>query len=161
MKTAADGMIFDPPATASNGETMGAPSTNDKPGSTHGVCRSPVRGSGGKISVKRGVMALADDSAMTDRAFRKLLLGVTLGTFGATWVATDPGLSPLWAESAASEKPNRSAFFDPPQPTATYYRNCDAVRAAGRAPLYRGSPGYRAPLDRDNDGVACEPYYGN
>ena len=24
------------------------------------------------------------------------------------------------------------------------------------APLYRGQPGYRAALDRDNDGVACE-----
>ncbi|HEY5183070.1 MAG TPA: excalibur calcium-binding domain-containing protein [Dermatophilaceae bacterium] len=37
-----------------------------------------------------------------------------------------------------------------------YYKNCDAVRAAGAAPLYRGEPGYRAGLDRDNDGVACE-----
>lgn len=39
---------------------------------------------------------------------------------------------------------------------ATYYQNCDAVRAAGMAPLYRGQPGYRSALDRDNDGVACE-----
>jgi hypothetical protein len=30
------------------------------------------------------------------------------------------------------------------------------VRAAGKAPLYRGDPGYRAGLDRDDDGVACE-----
>lgn len=37
-----------------------------------------------------------------------------------------------------------------------YYKNCDAVRAAGKAPLYRGQPGYRPALDRDNDGVACE-----
>lgn len=37
-----------------------------------------------------------------------------------------------------------------------YYKNCDAVRAAGKAPLYRGEPGYRPPLDRDNDGIACE-----
>ena len=37
-----------------------------------------------------------------------------------------------------------------------YYANCDAVRAAGRAPLRRGQPGYRRALDRDNDGVACE-----
>ncbi len=40
----------------------------------------------------------------------------------------------------------------------TYYRNCDAARTAGAAPIYRGQPGYRAGLDRDNDGVACEPY---
>jgi hypothetical protein len=37
-----------------------------------------------------------------------------------------------------------------------YYVNCTAVRAAGKAPLYRGQPGYRPALDRDNDGVACE-----
>lgn len=41
-------------------------------------------------------------------------------------------------------------------PSSVYYANCDAVRAAGKAPLYRGQPGYRAGLDRDNDGVACE-----
>lgn len=39
---------------------------------------------------------------------------------------------------------------------AVYYKNCAAVRAAGKAPLYRGQPGYRPGLDRDHDGVACE-----
>lgn len=40
------------------------------------------------------------------------------------------------------------------------YRNCAAARAAGAAPIYRGQPGYGAHLDRDGDGVACEPYRG-
>lgn len=40
--------------------------------------------------------------------------------------------------------------------TATTYRNCDAVRAAGRAPIHRGDPGYSRNLDRDGDGVGCE-----
>jgi hypothetical protein len=44
----------------------------------------------------------------------------------------------------------------PPPPTDVYYANCDAVRAAGAAPLYAGQPGYRPGLDRDHDGVACE-----
>lgn len=39
---------------------------------------------------------------------------------------------------------------------SAYYPNCAAARAAGAAPLYRGQPGYRPGLDRDNDGVACE-----
>ena len=39
---------------------------------------------------------------------------------------------------------------------SAYYRNCDAVRAAGKAPLYAGEPGYSTKLDRDRDGVACE-----
>lgn len=41
-----------------------------------------------------------------------------------------------------------------------FYRNCDAARAAGAAPLYRGQPGYRPEMDGDSDGVACEPYRG-
>jgi hypothetical protein len=40
------------------------------------------------------------------------------------------------------------------------FRNCDAARAAGAAPVYRGDPGYGSHLDRDNDGVGCEPYRG-
>jgi hypothetical protein len=39
---------------------------------------------------------------------------------------------------------------------AVYYANCTEARAAGDTPLYRGDPGYRAGLDRDGDGVACE-----
>jgi hypothetical protein len=36
-------------------------------------------------------------------------------------------------------------------------QNCDAVRAAGKAPLYPGQPCYSLKLDRDRDGIACEP----
>ena len=43
-----------------------------------------------------------------------------------------------------------------PTPGETYFANCDAVRAAGKAPLHVGEPGYRLALDRDGDGVACE-----
>jgi hypothetical protein len=41
-----------------------------------------------------------------------------------------------------------------------YFGDCAAARAAGAAPLKRGEPGYRSALDRDSDGVACEPYRG-
>lgn len=37
------------------------------------------------------------------------------------------------------------------------FANCTQARAAGAAPLNRGDPGYGRDLDRDNDGVACEP----
>jgi endonuclease YncB( thermonuclease family) len=43
-----------------------------------------------------------------------------------------------------------------PKP-GVYYANCDAVRKAGAAPIRRGQPGYGPHLDRDGDGVACEP----
>lgn len=42
------------------------------------------------------------------------------------------------------------------QQQSTYYANCAAVRAAGKAPIYRGEPGYSAKLDRDGDGIGCE-----
>ena len=41
-------------------------------------------------------------------------------------------------------------------PKATYYKDCDAVRKANKDPLSKGDPGYRAGLDRDKDGKACE-----
>ncbi|MFD3729091.1 excalibur calcium-binding domain-containing protein [Streptomyces sp. NPDC058671] len=49
---------------------------------------------------------------------------------------------------------------EPATSAAAYYENCDAARDAGAAPLRRGEPGYRDELDRDGDGVACEPYAG-
>ncbi|MFI6674794.1 excalibur calcium-binding domain-containing protein [Kribbella sp. NPDC050470] len=45
----------------------------------------------------------------------------------------------------------------PPATTPTVvYKNCAEVRAAGKAPLYRGDPGYTPALDRNGDGIACE-----
>ncbi|WP_091547243.1 excalibur calcium-binding domain-containing protein [Modestobacter sp. DSM 44400] len=43
-----------------------------------------------------------------------------------------------------------------PAGPSAYHANCDEIRAAGAAPINRGDPGCRAPLDRDDDGVACE-----
>jgi len=44
----------------------------------------------------------------------------------------------------------------PAPPASIYYANCDAVRAAGAAPIHRGDPGYASKLDRDGDGIGCE-----
>ncbi|MFF5174778.1 excalibur calcium-binding domain-containing protein [Micromonospora sp. NPDC000089] len=59
--------------------------------------------------------------------------------------------------ATAKPKPATTA----PKPKAPYYRNCDAVRAAGKAPLHVGDPGFRPALDRDGDGEACESAGGN
>ena len=40
--------------------------------------------------------------------------------------------------------------------SGAYYASCKEARAAGAAPLYLGESGYRAELDRDHDGIACE-----
>jgi hypothetical protein len=42
-----------------------------------------------------------------------------------------------------------------PAPVVSY-KNCDAVRGAGAAPIRSGQPGYGRHLDRDGDGVGCE-----
>ena len=36
--------------------------------------------------------------------------------------------------------------------------NCDAARAVGLAPAFRGAPGYWPRHDADDDGIACEPW---
>lgn len=46
-----------------------------------------------------------------------------------------------------------------PRPAAPF-PNCDAARAAGAAPVLQGQPGYGRHLDRDGDGIGCEPYIG-
>lgn len=44
----------------------------------------------------------------------------------------------------------------PAAPANVYYKNCDAARAAGAAPVRVGDPGYASHLDRDGDGIGCE-----
>lgn len=45
-------------------------------------------------------------------------------------------------------------------PAGTAFRNCAEARAAGAAPVRAGEPGYGPHLDRDGDGIGCEPYRG-
>lgn len=81
----------------------------------------------------------------------------------ALWVAVSMALLTIpEAVNAASEARQQN-----PSPTdrngrqvenesSKYYRNCTEAKAAGAAPLRLGDPGYRAALDRDKDGIACE-----
>jgi len=48
-----------------------------------------------------------------------------------------------------------STILPTTEPTVVVYPNCAAVRAAGKAPLPRGNPGYSRTLDRNHDGIAC------
>jgi hypothetical protein len=43
-----------------------------------------------------------------------------------------------------------------PAPARTAYADCDAVRAAGAAPIRRGEPGWSDDFDGDGDGIGCE-----
>ncbi|GAA1886319.1 excalibur calcium-binding domain-containing protein [Asanoa iriomotensis] len=70
-----------------------------------------------------------------------------------TTVRPNPTPTPTSAV-AATTAPSKAATQAAPKPVS--YANCAAVRAAGKAPLRRGQPGYRTALDADRDGVACE-----
>ncbi|MFJ6807837.1 excalibur calcium-binding domain-containing protein [Streptomyces anulatus] len=66
-------------------------------------------------------------------------------------------------DATPAENPTPAGDASKPSPKATgpapaYYENCDAVRAAGAAPVEEGDPGYAPHLDRDGDGVGCEPW---
>ncbi|OZD64773.1 hypothetical protein CH272_24430 [Rhodococcus sp. 05-340-1] len=54
--------------------------------------------------------------------------------------------------------PSPPAPLSAPAPSggAFQYKNCDAARDAGAAPVYRGDYGYGPHLDRDDDGIGCE-----
>ncbi len=47
---------------------------------------------------------------------------------------------------------------EPKQESSTnvYFKNCDAAKVAGAAPVRVGDPGYGRHLDRDGDGTGCE-----
>lgn len=63
-------------------------------------------------------------------------------------------------EALASDAPLPMIHARPQarEPSGGAFRTCDAARAAGAGPVYRGQNGYGPHLDRDNDGVGCEPY---
>ncbi|WP_426989866.1 excalibur calcium-binding domain-containing protein [Pseudarthrobacter sp. Y6] len=59
-------------------------------------------------------------------------------------------------QQAAKPAPAPAPAPAAPAPAAAYFGSCAEAKAAGAAPLYSGQAGYRAALDRDKDGVACE-----
>lgn len=78
-----------------------------------------------------------------------------------TGTATPPPTPATNAPTTAAPTTSPSTTAEPtttraPTTQAVYYANCDAVRAAGAAPLHQGEPGYRKALDRDGDGTACD-----
>jgi hypothetical protein len=71
-----------------------------------------------------------------------------------------PPAAPVSAPATATRIPAQTttASRSPDSGQGRVFANCAAVRAAGLAPLRRGTPDYRANphLDRDKDGLACE-----
>lgn len=64
--------------------------------------------------------------------------------------------APTVKPKPATEGPTDTSTGGSGAGSSVYYKNCDAAKAAGAAPIRRGQPGYRDALDRDKDGIACD-----
>ena len=75
-----------------------------------------------------------------------LLAAVMLGGVGGyAWSTLSP---------AAFQSPQERERIE----QSLTYSGCNEVRAAGKAPIRAGEPGYRSEMDGDGDGIACEPH---
>jgi len=59
--------------------------------------------------------------------------------------------------------PGGSVSFAAARPALVdqHFANCAAAHAAGRYSIPRHDPSYRAEMDGDDDGLACEPFRGS
>jgi hypothetical protein len=94
-----------------------------------------------------------------------VLAGIVLGVTGsqhATPAPAEAAVAPSTVTVTAPTVPpvtvtvTAAVATAPARPSPVRYADCDAVTRAGAAPLYRGETGYRAALDPDGDGIACE-----
>lgn len=85
-----------------------------------------------------------------DGKFLALIVCASGTAFAGTW---------LLMSRAPTEAPRSAeiAMVDP-SGKVMEFADCNEVRAAGKAPLFAGRPGYTRDLDPDNSGMACPPY---
>ncbi|WP_240135611.1 excalibur calcium-binding domain-containing protein [Streptomyces sp. MUM 178J] len=128
---------------------------------------------------ERIVIAVLDNDTVTSPsgATEGLDLDLTVDAVPGHGTATVDGARIAYRPTAGYSGPDEFTYRVKPQdggtagtavvrinvtaPPPVSYRNCDAARAAGAAPVHRGDPGYGSHLDRDGDGVGCEPYSGS
>lgn len=108
------------------------------------------------------------DNAIHRAAYQAAQADAEANGRGATACRASTTVAPTTTARPSIPQPTAPQPFVPQPPPTTvappttaagsgvYYANCTAARAAGAAPLYAGDSGYRAALDRDSDGIACE-----
>lgn len=90
-------------------------------------------------------------SAADGRSSMLNIIGLFVVVIAVAWFAT-PALHRWW--NRAQRSPEETAKIE----QSVFYAGCDDARAAGVAPIYAGSPGYREGMHGDRDGIACEPH---
>lgn len=102
------------------------------------------------LAVDDGVVSAAMDVTQTDGSHR-YYQGTYTVRAGAIAASTMHEVARGPAPGAPGTTPS------PPAQGPYDFDYCAQAWAAGVAPITSGQPGYRAELDRDHDGVACEP----
>jgi len=82
------------------------------------------------------------------KGFLLLVLCASAIAFAGTWLAT--GDSSSSSSSGGTMKVAGGGKTD-------QISTCEEAVKQGLAPMYAGTPGYRADLDPDGDGLACPP----
>jgi hypothetical protein len=73
---------------------------------------------------------------------------IFVGAFAGTLYAATPGMPGMRAlREVVTQRTNDQ-----------HYGGCEEARAANHENIYSWEPSYRVSMDRDGDGVACEPY---
>ncbi|MGY2075052.1 excalibur calcium-binding domain-containing protein [Blastococcus sp. SYSU DS0828] len=105
----------------------------------------------GESRLAARVTELDQRSVALDQRERDLVAREAAASVAPAPQATVRSTAPAPSASSAPVAPAPA-----PQAPSTYFKNCDAARAAGAAPVRVGDPGYAGHLDRDGDGVGCE-----
>ncbi|MFH8691020.1 excalibur calcium-binding domain-containing protein [Streptomyces anulatus] len=135
--------------TLENGERAALLHTYDPAELTLSIDTEPAHGSA-SVSGSTVTYNARDGYAGEDKLTYEVLVK-------GTEVPAATAVVRITVTAAASETTSTPAS-EATDPAPAYYENCDAARAAGAAPVEEGDPGYAPHLDRDGDGVGCEPW---
>lgn len=151
----------DPTTTAAATPTAGPAQSSASPSSTPSATpttRAPVLVEK-KVTLKYQVTTKRDSSLAegTTKVVRAGRNGIRIDTYSdGTKISSRVVKKPVAKVVAVGTRTKPTKSSKPSKPKNVYYANCNAARAAGAAPVYRGQPGYGRHLDRDGDGVGCE-----
>ncbi|GGQ93021.1 excalibur calcium-binding domain-containing protein [Deinococcus ruber] len=113
------------------------------------VCSEILSGAAGDYTGRVNPVSRITLGALED-------LGYKVNAGAADRYTLTPGRCPVQTDDAAGQPtPTKDSQV---RTSDVYYASCAAARAAGVTPIRRGQPGYRAGLDGDGDGVACESH---
>lgn len=142
--------------TLENGERAALLHTYDPAELTLSIDTEPAHGSasvsGTTVTYNAGEGYAGEDTLTYEVLVKGTEVPGATAVVRITVTAAASGTTPTPASNASNPASEAT------DPAPAYYENCDAVRAAGAAPVEEGDPGYAPHLDRDGDGVGCEPW---